>query len=355
MHNIEFLNCCTFTVLSTFKVKDNMERHKLTDVDKAGFPINNDGAHVSILDKNGNCVLFINDYQLAKYPEGLRIVFNPLKALEVNQALDALINIITKDFDKHIASEISIDLTDQAKLDHKVYTEKPLIIPTVQMYFNRIEDWLNYLGNCYDVNFKVRFYVKFKNKTEQFLLPLRTNLNNHEINKSYLKYCKIWFKNMDTAIQLEQYAKNNSPKESDYNYSKKTEIEDEDSYPIMAKGRKKHKETYQIILPKLNEYKFDELEMVSEVDLKNLVKHIFENKLPYQIAYLDYLGFIKNFDKYCSTKSEAHKILAKILGTNERAIRGHMNVLNPNSEEDKTKYTSHLHKDNVEKHYLTLK
>jgi len=333
-----------------------MERHKLTDVDKYGFPINKEGAHVSILDKDGNCFLIINNYLLEKYPEGLAVKFNPKKSLEVNQALDTLVNIITKDFDKHISGEFSIDLTEEVKQERNVYTEKPLIIPTVQTYFARIENWLNYLGNCYDVNFKVRFYVKFKNRIMQYLIPLETNLNNHEIKKSYLKYCKIWIKNMDAAIRLEQEAKNNSPKESDFNDTEKIDKEVAGIKPKLADGGNKNKEKYEIILLKLIKYKFDELQMVSDVDLKILVKHIFENKQPYQIAYLNFLGFIDNInDKYCNSKSEGYKLLAKILDTNERAIKGHINVLNPISKEDRKKYTSHLHKDNVQKHYQSLK
>ena len=134
------------------------------------------------------------------------------------------------------------------------------------------------------------------------------------------------------------------------------EITNEKKEPNYMDKAKFKKEKHEIVLPKLSEYKFEELEKNYLLDTKSLAKHIFSKKLPYQVAYLDYLGFIENINKnYSKSKTEANKLLSKILDTTERQIRGNVNVLNPNSKEDKTKYTSHLHKDNVEKHYLSLK
>ena len=186
-----------------------LNKYNLNDTDKSGFPINKNGQHISIQDADGNRIIFIHNYLLEQYPEGLGVKFNPNIALEVNKALDTLVDILTKNFDKHIKGEWSIDLSNEVKAERGFCTKEPLIVPTVQIYFARIENYLNYLGNCYDVNFKVRFYVKFKNRVKQHLLPLETNLNNNYIKKSYLKYCRKWIKETDKAIQLEQDAKNN--------------------------------------------------------------------------------------------------------------------------------------------------
>jgi hypothetical protein len=116
------------------------------------------------------------------------------------------------------------------------------------------------------------------------------------------------------------------------------------------------KEKYEIILPKLMEYKFNDLEKVSIVDLKILTKHIFTNDLPYQIAYLDYLGFISAINEnYTKSKEDTFKLLAKILNAPQRQIKGNVNVLNPVSKEDKKRYTSHLHTEKVKEHYLNIK
>ncbi len=113
-------------------------------------------------------------------------------------------------------------------------------------------------------------------------------------------------------------------------------------------------EKHEIILSKLNDYKFNELEKVGKLDLK-IVKHICTESIPYKVAYLDYLGFIKHLGSYTTTKVEIHKILSEILDTTQRSIKGNINVLNPISKEDKTRYTAHEHNKNIEKHYQLLK
>jgi hypothetical protein len=188
-----------------------LEKHNLDDKDKSGYPINNQGQHVTITDADGNCVILIPSYLLKSYPQGFGVKFNPFKSLEVNNALDALVNILTEDFENIIKGELTIDLTAETKKKHNVYTKQPLVVHTVLIYFTSIENFLKYVGNCYDVSFKARFYVKFKNRAKQYLLPLETNLNsNSDVKKSCLKYCKKWFKTTDKAIGIEQNTKNTS-------------------------------------------------------------------------------------------------------------------------------------------------
>lgn len=110
------------------------------------------------------------------------------------------------------------------------------------------------------------------------------------------------------------------------------------------------------ILPKLNQYKFNELEKVKHLDINNLTLHIFDKSLPYQIAYLYHLGFIDSvFENYCKTQVDMQKVLSKILDTDIRSIRGNINGLRNKNSNDRKRYTAHLHTDKVIKHYQLLK
>jgi hypothetical protein len=87
---------------------------------------------------------------------------------------------------------------------------------------------------------------------------------------------------------------------------------------------------------------FDELiksNSWTESQTINIFKLLSENDLPYQIAFLDYLGVIKYIDlNYCKSKKQLYRTLATILNCPERAVRGNINVLNVNSKEDKNLY-----------------
>lgn len=177
------------------------------EIDKNGFPIDEKGNHVPLFDGDGNAVLLLNSSLLVNLGENKGIVFNPKNKLDVSRALDDLVNILTCDFEKHIKGNITIDLTVEAKLKHRVYTKEPLKIPTVQMYFSWINGWLKYLGNCYNVEFKLLFYSKYKEQIKNSLIGLQTGINKATINKSYLKYAKLWLKDTDKNLYLEESAR----------------------------------------------------------------------------------------------------------------------------------------------------
>jgi hypothetical protein len=118
----------------------------------------------------------------------------------------------------------------------------------------------------------------------------------------------------------------------------------------------KAEEKYQKIQTNLNKYKFDELPMTLAVDLNILIKFILAKSLPYQIAYLNYLNFIKHLeDNYCDSQIGLHQLLSKILSQQERAIRGNINGLRNEKSTDRKRYTAHIHVNKVKEHYLTLK
>ncbi len=109
----------------------------------------------------------------------------------------------------------------------------------------------------------------------------------------------------------------------------------------------------------LQEYGFFNIKMVTELNKENqekLFQLICNNTLPYAIAMLDYLEFIKFLhEKKCfPTKINMHKKISVWFNTGERQIRGYINVLNENSKEDKGRYTSHKFNNQVKVDYLKL-
>lgn len=124
----------------------------------------------------------------------------------------------------------------------------------------------------------------------------------------------------------------------------------------IAKQQIEKKTKIEKILKKLNEYQFHKLKPVTAVAYMPLTSHVFDNALPYQIAYLEYLGFVNHlYNNYCNSNKELHKLLADILCANERAVRGNINGIRNENSKDRERYTAHLHIENVEKHYLKLK
>jgi hypothetical protein len=130
-------------------------------------------------------------------------------------------------------------------------------------------------------------------------------------------------------------------------------ISTENSTPICKLKKTKS----EIVLEKLNQYGFSELEILKDINIKFLVEHIFTNtKTPYKIAYLSYLGFIEKIDtEYCDSQKDLHKLLEKIIGVNERAVRGNINGINQKISKDRIRYTAYKHIEKVKEHYQTLK
>jgi len=109
----------------------------------------------------------------------------------------------------------------------------------------------------------------------------------------------------------------------------------------------------------LNRYDFNSLIEIKDIGEKKrnkVLNLIITNDVPYQIAMLDHLGFIKHLDKnYCTSKDELQKLLAKILATGQRNVKGNILVLNPISREDRSRYTAHAYKEIVQNDFNRLK
>jgi len=115
----------------------------------------------------------------------------------------------------------------------------------------------------------------------------------------------------------------------------------------------------EILKEKLTEFGFLKLQSVKTLSLDGqdkLISAIVVGDVPYSIALLDYTGFINElFKVHNFTKYKIYKELSKWYRINERTIKGNILVLNENSTEDKTRYTSHKHKEEVKNFYKSLK
>ena len=123
---------------------------------------------------------------------------------------------------------------------------------------------------------------------------------------------------------------------------------------------KEHVETKtQILAERLQKYNFFNLtktSVLSKTAQKELLSILSPNKTPYVMAMLDYLGFVQfMYKEHCKNYEELHKYLSDLLGATSRVIKGNRLVLNEKSNEDREKYTAHLHKKEVEKEYNRLK
>jgi hypothetical protein len=115
------------------------------------------------------------------------------------------------------------------------------------------------------------------------------------------------------------------------------------------------------IITELTKYGFFELDKVrclSEPNKQILCESIITKGLPYSIALFEFLGFIKQLEKeHFNTKDKLNKEVSKWLNSdrNGRSVKGNISSLSENTTENKSKYTAHLHKENVKIDYKKLK
>lgn len=101
--------------------------------------------------------------------------------------------------------------------------------------------------------------------------------------------------------------------------------------------------------------KLDKVKTLPKPNKEKLLEIIVNNDTPYIIAMFKHLGFLQYLqDNYFKTVKERNVNISNWLGTNERTIKGNINVLNPMSTENKERYTSHNYKEIVTKDYEEL-
>jgi hypothetical protein len=114
-----------------------------------------------------------------------------------------------------------------------------------------------------------------------------------------------------------------------------------------------------ILKKSLKDYGFFDLPLVKALEPEKLTKLIYElhsNEIPFCIAMLDYLGFLKNLRKVnFNTKKEMYDYLAIIFYTAVRTIKGNVAVLDDFSKENRARYTAHNFKQQVITDYQRLK
>jgi hypothetical protein len=114
----------------------------------------------------------------------------------------------------------------------------------------------------------------------------------------------------------------------------------------------------------LQENGFQNLPKVSELNEQSrdeLIRLICSNDVPYKIAMFDFLGFTDYFlSEFAATKTEMYKRFSEIIcagnrPVSARTIQGNMNDLRKNAINRDPRYTASQHRDEVKKHYETLR
>jgi hypothetical protein len=109
----------------------------------------------------------------------------------------------------------------------------------------------------------------------------------------------------------------------------------------------------------LKTYGFFELSMVKQLlepNKQSLVELISKNGLPYSIAMIEYLGFLKHLKaEQFTTDYKLFKAVADWFKVAERAVKGNVYVLNKKSKENRERYTADQHRQTVQNDYEKLK
>lgn len=212
----------------------------------------------------------------------------------------------------------------------------------------------------------IDFVLSFLSKSLFNNKPLDNIKELYEI-KDFLDETLIRMKNISRPLKDEDYSdyviiKNFIDSKIEY-YEKIYTIEKEINVPLDKDKEKAdevtnliYKTKIDIILQGLNEYGFSELKSLTNINVKDLVNHIFTEKVPYQIAYLFFLNFHEKLYKmYFNSYNEVHIKLAEIINSSERSVRGNINGLRNRQSTDRHRYTAYLHLEKVEEHFALLK
>lgn len=111
----------------------------------------------------------------------------------------------------------------------------------------------------------------------------------------------------------------------------------------------------------LSQYGFFELPKIKKLSDPNkikLVELISTHGLPYSIAMFDFLEFLKHMrDNHFKTHNQLNIEVATwfFASKDGRSVKGNISVLINNSTENREKYTSHIHKEQVQKDFNNLK
>lgn len=115
-------------------------------------------------------------------------------------------------------------------------------------------------------------------------------------------------------------------------------------------------EKLKAVLGKYGFFELPKVKRLSEPYKQSLVELISSNGLPYTIAMLDFLGFIRHLKtEHFTSDYKLFQAVAIWLEVSARTIKGNVYVLNEKSNEDRTRYTADQQKKKVQKDYEELK
>ena len=187
---------------------------------------------------------------------------------------------------------------------------------------------------------------------------LITQINSHSLYEKGLlnKPQKISLELIlnERKLKLKQgYVNNSQSEEKRYRKILKEWFKDEKAFineitPLLESVQPQliqFKERTTLIINSLNEYRFSDFVNKSVYDVNNvnllIHKHSGNELMPYTIALLSEIKFLDYFfDEFTKNKTDGFKKLGNVFNTNERRIKGNINILNSVSNEDPTQYTS---------------
>ena len=79
-----------------------------------------------------------------------------------------------------------------------------------------------------------------------------------------------------------------------------------------------------------------------------------KKSLPYQIALLNELGYFELEKSKNLSKDKVYEITARLLNSDKRSVKGNHAVLDPNSNENRSKFTSQNYMEEVEKYLNSI-
>ena len=118
-------------------------------------------------------------------------------------------------------------------------------------------------------------------------------------------------------------------------------------------------DAYTVFMTEVAKYKFTELSKVAALPAQQqtrLIRHTVTQGTPYTVAMLSYLGYPEYLKTtYHLNKEDMYRHVSKALdNVAVRTIKGNFLVLNPDSNDDREKYTSYKFTDEVKSFYEGL-
>ena len=228
----------------------------------------------------------------------------------------------------------------------------------------------NTINKDLDIAF-TKFNENYKNFQES--LKPRIEFSLLEIKKAKLGY-SLEIESLKSFLSESCYIKPKDFEDFIWWFMEKNEIKNDYIFPlpeIKAKDFREFSEfrkseffdnTKERVFNKKNElfvrfYKYDfhkTEKVIGKADI--IINHLVLKDLPYRIAYLKLLEFdLFLSENFCESKTDLFNIIANILDSPYRTVKGNFYVLNPKTKENKIRYTSHKHSKDVLNHYKSIK